>query len=254
MIVYHPIFFPLLFLLGLFVGSFANVCIYRLPYDKGVALGFSYCPKCNTQIAWYDNIPLLSYFLLGGKCRKCKKKISPLYFFNELLVACAFVLFFQIFDFYLAIALAVLFLVYVIIFFIDLKHYIIPNELNFLLIFLGILKSTLPQFRYQIFPTLEMSLLGAVAGYLVIWIIIFAYKKIRNIEAMGLGDAKLLAAMGAWFGIISLPYILFLASILGLFFALPSLLKKKKNLQSKIPFGPFLILANIIYLIGFLYL
>ena len=149
---------------------------------------------------------------------------------------------------------AILFLVCVIICFIDLKHYIIPNELNFLLIFLGILKSTLPQFHYQVFPTLEMSLLGVVAGYLVIWIIIFTYKKIRNIEAVGLGDAKLLAAMGAWFGIISLPYILFLASILGLLFALPSLLKKKKNLQSKIPFGFFLILANIIYLIGFLYL
>ena len=222
-----------------------------MPKDKGITLGFSYCPKCNTQIAWYDNIPLLSYFLLRGKCRKCKKKIAPLYFFNELLVACAFVSFFHVFDFYLAIAFAILFFIYVIIFFIDLKHFIIPNELNFLLIFLGLLKSTLPEFNYQIFPSLEISLLGALAGYIIIWIIIFLYKKFRNIEAMGLGDAKLLAAMGAWFGIIALPFILFIASILGLLFALPSLMKKKKNLQSKIPFGPFLILANCIYLAGF---
>ena len=225
-----------------------------MPKDEGVTLGFSYCPKCNTRIAWYDNIPLLSYFLLNGKCRKCKKKISFLYFFTELLVGCAFVLFFHIFDFYLALAFAILFFIYVIIFFIDLKHFIIPNELNFLLIFLGLLKSTLPEFNYQIFPSLEMSLLGALAGYVVIWSIIFIYKKFRNIEAMGLGDAKLLAAMGAWFGIIALPFILFIASVVGLLFALPSLLKKKKNLQSKIPFGPFLILANCIYLVGILFL
>ena len=80
------------------------------------------------------------------------------------------------------------------------------------------------------------------------------YKKFRNIEAMGLGDAKLLAAMGAWFGIIALPFILFIASVVGLLFALPSLLKKKKNLQSKIPFGPFLIFANILYIIVILFL
>ena len=240
--------FLFVIILGGLWGSFANVCIYRLPLDKGVVSGRSYCPKCKNQINWKDNIPILSYFLLSGKCRKCKKKISTQYVLVEFLS----ILFFTIIYFLYGITLTTLLLIilslsFIIIFFIDLKHFIIPNEITFSMMVLGFIKSFDPNLN-SLFPNYINSLIGGIAGYLIIWLIIFAYKKIRNKEGMGLGDAKLLSAIGFWFGWYSIPFVLFLSSIIALGIALPSLIKKSKSLSSQIPFGPYIILGITLYI------
>ena len=121
-------------------GSFANVCIYRLPQDKGVVSGRSYCPKCKTQISWYDNIPILSYLFIQGKCRKCKKQISIQYLIVELLSVLSFVIVYFFYGITITTLLfIILALTFIVIFFIDLKHYIIPNGLTFPLMFIGFL-------------------------------------------------------------------------------------------------------------------
>ena len=134
------IFLVFIFLIGLCFGSFANVCIYRLPKSKQTLSGRSYCPKCKKKIKWFDNIPVLSYFLLNGKCRSCKKKISSQYFIVELITGLGFLLIFLNYHNHLAsILLSILLLMYVMIFFIDLKHFIIPDSLNFGIIIFDIL-------------------------------------------------------------------------------------------------------------------
>ena len=240
----------IVFILGSIWGSFSNVCIHRLPNNKGVARGRSYCPSCKKQIRWYDNIPIFSYVLLKAKCRDCSVKINIKYLLVELICALSFVWFFYLFGLSLTTLLFfILSIFFVIIFFIDLKHFIIPNELTFPLMAIGLLKSFDPNLNQYLFPNFLNSLIGGVAGYIIIWMIIFIYKRLRNKEGMGLGDAKLLSAIGFWFGWISIPFILFFSSFIALVLAIPSLINKSKNLSSQIPFGPYLILGCILYLL-----
>ena len=230
-------------------GSFANVCIYRLPLDKGVALGRSYCTKCKKQIVWYDNIPIISYLLIEGKCRKCKKKISFQYPLVELLNILTFVIIYFFYGItFTTILLIALSLTFLIIFFIDLEHFIIPNNLTYPMMILGFIKSFDPNLN-SLFPNYVNSLIGGFFGYGIIWLIIFFYKVLRNKEGMGLGDAKLLAVIGFWFGWISVPFILFSSSVVALISVMPSLLNKSKKLSSEIPFGPFIIVGCILYII-----
>ena len=235
-------------ILGTIFGSFANVCIYRLPLNKKISQGRSFCPKCKKKITWQNNIPVLSYVFLGGKCGKCKKSISIQYLLVEIISALIFLFLFYYFglsvDFFL---LAIFAMFLLVIYFIDLKHFIIPNELTYSMMILGFFKSFDPSLNTIIFPNFLNSLIGGLFGYLLIWSIIFFYKQIRNKEGMGLGDAKLLAVFGFWFGWLSIPFIIFLSSILGLLFVLPSLFLKKRKLNSEIPFGPYIITAGIIY-------
>ena len=229
-------------------GSFANVCIYRLPQDKGVVSGRSYCPKCKTQISWYDNIPVLSYLFIQGKCRKCKKQISIQYLIVEHLSILSFVAAYFFYGITITTLLfIILALTFIIIFFIDLKHYIIPNGLTFPLMFIGFVKSFDPNLN-ELFPNYINSLIGGVFGYGIIWAIIFIYKVLRNKEGMGLGDAKLLSAIGFWFGWIAIPFILFLSSVIALLSVIPSLLKNSKTMSSQIPFGPYIIVGTLVYL------
>ena len=233
---------------GLCFGSFANVCIYRLPKNKQVLLGRSHCPKCKKKIKWFDNIPVISFLLLNGKCRSCKKKISPQYLFVELITALGFLLIFLNSDNYLAtFLLSIFFLIYVIIFFIDLKHFIIPDALNFGIMILALAKNFLPDLNLTFTQMITHSIIGGIIGYLSIWIIIYLYKTLKKMEGMGLGDAKLMAGIGLLFGWQSIPFVLFVSAILGLLMVTPSLLKKKKSLKSQIPFGPYIITAGIIY-------
>ena len=213
-------------------------------------MGRSYCPACNKQIRWYDNIPLLSYIFLKAKCRDCSAGISIKYFIVELICALSFVLVFYLFGFSLtALLFFILSIFFVIIFFIDLKHFIIPNQLTFPLMAIGFFKTFNPNLNQYFFPNLIDSMIGGVVGYSIIWIIIFAYKKLRKKEGMGLGDAKLLSAIGFWFGWISIPFILFFSSFIALAYALPSLLNKSKNMSSSIPYGPYLVLGCVLYLL-----
>ena len=235
-------------ILGGLWGSFANVCIYRLPLDKGVVSGRSYCPKCKKQITWKDNIPIISYFLLNGKCRKCKKPISSQYALVELLS----ILFFTVIYFLYGITLTTLLLMilslsFIIIFFIDLKHFIIPNEITFSMMALGFLKSFDPNLN-SIFPNYINSLIGGLLGYGIIWSIIYFYKQVRKKEGMGLGDAKLFGVIGFWFGWIAIPFVIFLSSVIALLSVVPSLLKNSRTMSSQIPFGPYIIIGTLIYL------
>ena len=237
-----------LFFFGIICGSFANVCIYRLPKNKSIVTGRSFCPKCKKKIIWYDNIPLLSFILLKSKCRFCKKPINSQYFIVELITAISFVSIYYFFGLTLAaLLLSKLSVFFIIIFFIDLKHFIIPNELTFPLMIIGFFKSFDPNLNQTIFPNYINSLIGGVFGYLIIWLIIFFYKKVRKKEGMGLGDAKLLAVVGFWFGWFSIPFTIFMSSVVALIFVLPSLINKSRKMSSQIPFGPYIIIAVIFY-------
>ena len=221
-----------------------------MPYNISVVKGRSYCPSCNKQIRWFDNIPLLSFIFLKAKCRHCSAQIDLNYFLVELISALNFVLIFYLFGFSLTtILFFILSICFIIIIFIDMKHFIIPNELTFTLMIIGFIKSFDPYLNQYLFPNYLNSLIGGVMGYSIIWFIIFAYKKLRNKEGMGLGDAKLLSAIGFWFGWISIPFILFFSSFVALIFAVPGLLNKSKNMSSQIPFGPYIILGCVMYLL-----
>ncbi len=244
-----------IFILGSLWGSFSNVCIYRLPEGGNVVSSRSKCRNCQKKINWFDNIPFISYIILKGKCRKCDYKISFQYFLVELLVGLGFLLSFYLFGFTITtLLLFILTIFFVIIFFIDLKHFIIPNELTFPLMIIGFFKSFDPNLDKSLFPNYINSLVGGIVGYAIIWFIIFAYKRLRNKEGMGLGDAKLLSAIGFWFGWISIPFILFFSSFVALAFTLPSLISKSRTLSSQIPFGPYLVLGSLMYLLAIEYI
>ena len=215
-----------------------------------VVTGRSHCPNCRAQIKWHDNIPLFSYFLLKAKCRDCSAKINIKYLLVELISAINFVVIFYFFGVSLTTLLFfILSICFVIIFFIDLKHFIIPNELTYPLMVIGLLKSFDPNLNTTLFPNLVNSLIGGLFGYAIIWLIIFIYKKLRNKEGMGLGDAKLLSAIGFWFGWASIPFIIFFSSVIALLSVVPDIIKNKKNLSSQIPFGPYIIIGCLMFLI-----
>ena len=242
-------FYLIAFIFGSIWGSFSNVCIHRIPDDISVVTGRSHCPSCKAQIKWHDNIPLFSYLFLNAKCRHCSTKIDVKYFLVELVSAISFVVIFHLFGVSLTTLLFfVLSISFVIIFFIDFKHFIIPNELTYPLMIIGLLKSFDPNLNTTLFPNLVNSLVGGFFGYTIIWLIIFTYKKIRNKEGMGLGDAKLLSAIGFWFGWMSIPFIIFFSSIAALISVIPDLITNKKKLSSQIPFGPFIIIGTLIFL------
>ena len=242
-------YYIIVFNFGSLWGSFSNVCIHRIPENTSVIKGRSYCPSCKKKINWFDNIPLLSFIILKAKCRSCPAKISSKYFLVELISALSFVLIFYLYSFSLTTLLFfILSISFIIIFFIDLKHFIIPNELTYPLMIIGFIKSFDPNLNLNLFPNALNSLIGGMFGFIIIWLIIFIYKKFRNKEGMGLGDAKLLSAIGFWFGWVSIPFVIFFSSVVALLSVIPDLIKSKKNLSSQIPFGPYIIIGNIIFL------
>ena len=238
------------FILGSLWGSFSNVCIYRLPNNGNVAKGRSFCPDCKNKIKWFDNIPFFSYLFLKGKCRQCGNLISFQYFIVELLSAISFVVIFHVYGASITtLLLLILSIFFIIIFFIDLKHFIIPNVLTFPLMVIGFLKSFDPNLNQTIFPNYINSLIGGLFGYSIIWLIIFFYKKVRKKEGMGLGDAKLMAVIGFWFGWISIPFTIFISSTVALIIVIPSLINQSRKMSSEIPFGPYIIVGCILYVI-----
>ena len=234
--------------MGACLGSFANVCIYRLPKTKQIISGRSFCPKCKKKINWYDNLPIISFLFLSGKCRKCKKVIPLRYLIVELITGISFLLIYLNFEnLYTITFLSILSLILIMIFFIDLENFIIPDSLNFIIMGLALLKNFLPNFNTSLIHEINQSIIGGMVGYLSIWLIIYLYKTFKKIDGMGFGDAKLMAGIGLLFGWQSIPFILFVSSILGLIFVVPSLIKKQKTMRTEIPFGPFIIVACLIY-------
>ena len=248
---------------SLMIGSFLNVVIHRLPimlqreWDAEITgemptdaynliTPHSQCPHCQHLIAWYENIPLLSYFLLlRAKCSQCKTPISMRYPLVEALAAVISVPIVFTFGFN-AITLYVLVFSWILIAltFIDLDHFLLPDKLTLPLLWIGLLLNT-----QNTFTSLESAVYGAAAGYLSLWSIYWAFKLATGKEGMGYGDFKLLAALGAWMGITALPIILLLSSVSAVVIALILALLKKQQLDKPIPFGPYLTIAGFVSLL-----
>ncbi|KPK37956.1 MAG: hypothetical protein AMJ78_10725 [Omnitrophica WOR_2 bacterium SM23_29] len=235
------------FIFGSVVGSFLNVCIYRMPRGESIIYPWSHCTNCRRSIAWYDNIPFISYLILKGRCRYCMAKISFRYFIVEGLTATTFVLLlwrFNISLFYLI--YAALISILIIISFIDLEHRIIPDELSLGGLILGLILSGLyPALhdKTSMILGLKNSLLGILVGGGSIYLIGLFGSAIFKKEAMGGGDVKLLAFIGAFLGWKLTLLTFFIAPILGSIVGVPLKLIKK---QDTIPYGPFLSLATFI--------
>ncbi len=243
------------FLFGLVFGSFANVLIYRMPKSISIySPYYSFCPKCNSKIRWYDNIPLLSYVLLLGKCRVCKKSISLLYPIVELI--CGFLAIFSYIKFGLFHCLGFfnLFFILVVISFIDFQTTEVPDILSYYLIITGILFSIFNNLLGgEIFVRIANSLLGGIVGFCLFYAIEFIGSKIYKKPVLGGGDIKVFSGIGAYLGYNSLIKILFLASVVALVYVLfISLIKKEKILGKYIPFVPFISSGAFLYIIMFI--
>ncbi|UFS69637.1 prepilin peptidase [Geomonas sp. RF6] len=240
----HLLFSTFSFIFGAVVGSFLNVCIYRLPRHESVVFPPSHCPNCDYRIRWYDNVPVLSYLLLGGKCRSCKTPISVQYPVVELING--FLTLFLFLRFGPSFGFAVLFIfcsALVTITFIDLEHQIIPDVITLPGIVIGfIISFFIPQLGWL------NSLLGILAGGGSLLIVAYGYELLTKKEGMGGGDIKLLAMMGAFLGWKSILFIIFAASLIGSVVGIALMVAQKKDSKLAIPFGPFLAGAAIIYI------
>ena len=233
-------------ILGLIIGSFLNVCIVRLPKQKDNIFRESRCVQCKNKIDWYNNIPLLSYFWLGGKCKLCKKKIAIMYPIVEGLTAFTFYICHQELGLSLDLLFSLIFFCsLIVIFFTDFNYFLIFDVITLPLAAIGVCVSVLNLNPFYIDAL--SSLLGAIIGYLIIYLIRWIYFKIRKVEGMGLGDAKLFLAIGAWLGINSLVFVLFISSLLGSIFGIGYILINKKNKKTEIAYGCFIILAVVLY-------
>jgi leader peptidase (prepilin peptidase)/N-methyltransferase len=241
---YSWIFNVFVFVFGAVVGSFLNVCIYRLPRSQSIAFPPSACPECGNRIAPYDNVPIVSFLLLRGKCRACKGRISWKYPAVELingLLALFLFLKFQFSPTFFALFLFCSALV--VITFIDLEHQIIPDCISLPGIGVGFAVSfLLPWLGWK------NSLIGIVAGGGSLLIVAYGYQLLTKKEGMGGGDIKLLAMMGAFLGWRSIPFIIFTSSLLGSVVGISLMLARKKDSQLPIPFGPFLALGALLFI------
>lgn len=235
----------LIFIYGLIIGSFLNVCIYRTPRRESIAFPASHCPICNTTLKWYDNIPLFSYILLKGKCRYCSSKISIQYPIVEVFNAIIYIILFYYYSFSLDfIYYALISSVLIIITFIDLKEMIIPDILVIILLILSVTYKTLNYFLNSISPQILNSLGGfLIAGGLFLAIVILSK------GGMGGGDVTLISALGFILGIKYILFNIFLSFIIGAIISLFLLITKIKSRKDPIPFGPFIVLAFFITLL-----
>lgn len=245
-----PVFIYILAgILGLCIGSFLNVVIYRWPLGLSIVKPRSACPQCKKAIAWYDNIPLLSFLILKGKCRTCHKAVSWRYFLVELLTAALSV---ATYAYYNDVAR---YLVYFLLFiapliaviFIDLEHRLIPNAISITGIPVGVLV------HYWDAPlaggafALKESLIGILVGGGFLFLVAWGYEKLRKREGLGGGDIKLAAMLGAFLGWQAILMILLVSSLLGSLIGI-CVVAFKRDWLFAIPFGPFLVLAGYLQL------
>lgn len=237
------------FILGAITGSFLNVCIYRLPEGLSVVFPASHCRACQKPIAWIDNIPLVSFALLRGRCRHCSAVISWQYFWVELITAMIFVVYYFYFGLkpvgavYLLLTLALLTETVI-----DFRHQIIPDVITLPGIVLGLLLSFIfPELHGQAqrFWSLTWSAVGFLAGGGFLYLAGTMAEKILKKEAMGGGDVKLLAMIGAFLGWQAVLWIVFVSSFLG---SIVGLALRFTRGEERIPFGPYLAAAACLYL------
>jgi leader peptidase (prepilin peptidase)/N-methyltransferase len=232
------------FIFGAAIGSFLNVCIFRLPAETSIVKPRSQCPHCKHPLRYYDNIPLISFFFLRGKCRDCGGAISWRYPLVELITALLALLLFIKFGLTLKFLVFFIFIaVLIVITFIDLDHQIIPDILTLPGIPIFFLAAI---FLVKI-PWME-ALIGLLIGGGVLLAIAFVYELLTKREGMGGGDIKLLAMIGGFLGWKSLIFILLFSSLAGAIVGITAMIIKKQDMKYAVPFGPFLSAAAVAYL------
>ncbi len=260
------LFYIFIFAIGLAIGSFINLAVYRIPkilyfdwfiqcydylnlqpkFNKPPKLGLnlflprSHCPNCKQKIIVIDNIPIISYCLLKGKCRYCKQKIAIRYPITEavtaicsLIVGCKFgikleTMFALLVTWTLILQAGI-----------DFQEYLIPDEITLPMLWLGLIVN-----KFNFFVSLPDAVIGAIVGYLAFWVVYWIFKIITGKDGIGQGDFKLLAMLGAWFGYQSLPIIIFISTAIGSLVGGTCILLKKLNKDSPIPFSPYLAIAG----------
>lgn len=235
-----------IFIFGALIGSFANVVIYRWPKGESVVTPRSRCSACQKQIAFYDNIPILSWFILKGRCRNCGAKYSFRYCLVEILMGSLFAL---VYHFTGPTWLTLEYIIFVAGLvtagFIDIDHFLLPDVITLPGIAIGLLGAFLN-------PEREFweALMGVLFGGGFLWAIAHAYYLLRKQEGMGGGDIKLLAWIGAVLGWKAIPFVILTASIVGTILGLLLASKNYKGLKTTIPFGPYLALGALFYILG----
>jgi len=241
------------FVFGAMLGSFLNVCIVRLPKGESVVRPPSHCPSCKAQIPFYQNIPLVSYLFLRGRCRFCAERISPRYFFVELLMGILTVALLFRFGLSAAFFVNLVFVAaLVVVSFIDLDVQIVPNVISLPGIGLGFVASLAqypwPADSLSIPPSPLSSFIGILIGGGFLWSVAWVYEFFTGTEGMGGGDVKLLAMVGAFLGWPSVPLTLFFASITGSVIGVIFMIRTRAGRKYAIPFGPFLCVGALFYL------
>ena len=247
----------IVFLFGLIIGSFLNVCILRIPGGKSIVLPASACPKCGAAIRPYDNIPVLSWLLLRGKCRACKTPISPMYPIVELLTGLLFLACFYAFDLTPeALKWAAFAAIMVVLVFTDLRERILPDVVNFTGFGIGLAFSLVTKpidgtalwIANRVFdfpppaPVLSFvdAILGAAVGSGLLWIVSEGYFRLRGREGMGLGDVKMMLMAGAFLGVKRVLLTIFVGAVLGSVLGILFILVRRKGSDYELPFGTFL--------------
>ncbi len=260
-----------IFAVGAAVGSFLNVVIHRVPNEESIVFPNSACPKCKNPIKPYDNIPILSWLILGGKCRNCKEKISPRYPAVELLTALLFMLVYWQIGFNAFLPVCLIFVASIVaLIFIDAENMILPNVITYPLLFFALLVrlifplfsgasffsdiKTFPLNLLEDYPVWLVSICGAILGGLVgggsLWLVGEIWKRLRGVDAMGLGDVKMMFAVGALLGWRLTLLTIFLGAFSGAVIGVFVIAKQKnKDFQTQIPFGIFLGIGSILSLL-----
>jgi leader peptidase (prepilin peptidase)/N-methyltransferase len=222
-------------LLGLIVGSFLNVCIYRLPRRQSINWPGSHCTSCDRPLAWYENIPVISWIMLRGRCRTCGARIAVMYPLVELITAALFVAGYLIYGWTPLLAVRLAFAcAMVVLFAVDLRHHILPNVITVPGIVVGfVLSLMLP-------PGWKSSLIGLVAGGGVLFAIAEAYYRLRDVEGLGMGDVKMLSMIGAFLGWQLMLVTLVLASFAGSLIGIGVIAMGRGGMKAALPFGTFL--------------
>jgi leader peptidase (prepilin peptidase)/N-methyltransferase len=237
----EPLQLTVLALLGLAVGSFLNVCIHRIPRAQSLVFPGSRCPGCGYELRWFDNIPVLSYAMLLGRCRKCQTRIAIRYPLVELAAMALFVLHGMVFGWTALLVPRLLFAcMLVVLFAIDLEHHLLPNVITLPGIVVGLIASAvLP-------PGLVDALIGVLIGGGVLWVIGEAYYRFSGQEGMGGGDVKMLAMIGAFLGWKLVLMTLVLSSFAGSIIGLIVIAVKRGGMKYALPYGTFLALGALV--------
>lgn len=251
--IFFAYFSFVIFLFGACIGSFLNVCIYRIPREESVVMPRSHCPHCNHLIAWYDNIPFLSYLALRARCRHCGARISMRYFLVEGLVATLFLLVWLTYGldartpiYWLIVSGLVLGT------FVDFEHMIIPDRVTLGGVVAGLVLSPLVPSLHRAATAwggLKAALIGMVLGAGILFLVGVLGKLVFCRDAMGMGDVKLLGGLGALLGWRAVLFIIMTSSLLGSLVGVTMIVARRRQWQSRIPYGPYLALSAIIWIL-----